>query len=160
MNRMQPKFPTASLVIVALIGLLAGCSSQAGANEPTPKLEEAATPSASASANLDEQTCLAFGDVSTILQNAERARREQRMTQQEYDGWQRLATRVLGRIPTSGDGPVSDAMEVLQKLAPAIPNGMARPTKIGTAEWWAAAPIGEACARAGYQLAGEGFTGG
>ncbi|MBU4465303.1 MAG: hypothetical protein KKH75_05595, partial [Actinobacteria bacterium] len=71
-----------------------------------------ATPSLTtpATAVTDKQSCEEFGDVSTILQNASADLHSQRMTQQEYNGWLQLASRVLGRIPTRGEGDVSNTI--------------------------------------------------
>lgn len=108
----------------------------------------------------DEESCEVFSDVSTILHNAMTGLRDGHMKQQEYDGWLRLATRVLDRIPTRGEGGVSDGIAALKAAAPAIPAGTTGTPSIGTPEWYNAAPLADACSAAGYQIASEAFTGG
>ncbi len=62
----------------------------------------------------DEAVCTAYGDVMTILENADLGLDDGRMETQEQQGWYRLATRVLDRLPASGDGAVSQAIADLQ----------------------------------------------
>lgn len=108
----------------------------------------------------DVESCEAFVDVLTILQNANAGLHDGRMGQQEYDGWMRLATRVLDRVPERGEGPVSDAIVALKQAAPAIPAGAMGSTDLGTPKWANAAPLADLCSAAGYDLFAEGFTGG
>lgn len=149
--------------VVAIMGSTAGC---AASTTPTGTAPEAAvtataTPSSSpASTVTDAESCAAFGDVLTILHNAMVGLTEERMTQQEYDGWLRLATRVLDRVPTSGEGAVSDAIATLKAAAPPLSQGAVGSTEIGTQEWYTAASLADACAAAGGQLAADAFTGG
>ncbi len=124
---------------------------------------QAATPSpiSTVSTVTDIETCEAFTDVSTILQNATVALHEGRMSQREFDGWMRLATRVLDRVPTRGEGAVSEAVVALKAAAPPIPSGTVSETSFGDPEWnMTAASPADACGTAGYQLFAEGFTGG
>jgi hypothetical protein len=142
---------------------MSGCASA----EPADALPDvAATASAPtvtpASPNVvvtDIETCEAFTDVSTILHNAMVGVYEGRMTQQEYDGWMRLATRVLDRVPTRGEGAVSEAVEALKAASPAVPPGGSGATNIDTPEAGTPSPA-DACRAAGYELFAEGFTGG
>ncbi|QEW03027.1 hypothetical protein [Microbacterium lushaniae] len=108
----------------------------------------------------DIETCEAFTDVSTILQNAGAALHEGRMSQKEYDGWMRLATRVLDRVPTRGEGAVSDAVAALKAEYPPIPAGAQGATSIGNPGPNTAPSPADACEAAGYQIFAEGFTGG
>ncbi len=107
----------------------------------------------------DLASCEAITDVSTIVFNATVALHSGRMTQQEYDGWLRLATRVLDRVPTTGEGAVSDAIASLKTIAPAVPEASTGPTNIGTAEW-NAVPLADACKAAGSDLQVQAFAGG
>ena len=160
------RFPMSRAVLamcaLAVTVAIAGC---AGADPvaSTPDATSAATPSpvSTASTVTDVETCEAFTDVSTIYQNATVALREGRMAQQEYDGWMRLATRVLDRVPIRGEGAVSEAVAALKAAAPPIPSGTDGGTVIGDPKWHETAPSpAEACRAAGYQLFAEGFTGG
>lgn len=139
-----------------MIGLaLTGCVSEAApAADPTPSLTVSAQVE-------DGITCDAFGDVVTIVGNADAGFAERRMEAQERDGWYRVATRVLDRIPTRGTGAVHDAIEELRAAAPAITLGAVLPTGIGSTSWtsgWAS--LTEACAAQGFDMASEAFTGG
>lgn len=107
----------------------------------------------------DQDSCEAFSDVSTILQNATAGLHDGRMTQRENDGL-RLATRVLDRVPTRGEGAVSDAIAALKEISPAVPAGTLGATAIASPEWYAAAPLADACSTAGQQIIVEGFVGG
>lgn len=51
----------------------------------------------------------------TIVENADVALAEGRMAAQEHDGWYRLATRALQRLPSGGDGDVQTAIGDLQE---------------------------------------------
>ena len=153
-------------LVAIVVGGGAGCAVPTGPIDKTP--EATGTPISSAaaasaippSAVTDVDSCEAFGDVSTILQNAMSGLYDERMSQQEYDGWLRLATRVLDRVPTRGEGAVSDAIAALKEAAPAIPIGAIGATSIGTSEWYVAAPLVEVCREAGSEIVTEGFTGG
>ena len=92
------------------------------------------TPTASASVT-DAETCQAFGDVMTIIVNADVALKEGRMQAQEHEGWYVLATRVLNRVPTRGEGAVSDAVAALKQLAPASIQGVDGTSELGTQVW-------------------------
>lgn len=118
-------------------------------------------PSASAAVISDATTCEAFGDVLTITSNADIARDEGRIEQVEHSGWYRLATRVLDRIPTTGEGAVNDVIVALRDAAPPIASGAAAAGGIGSTAWdEALAALLPACQAAGSDLAVEGFTGG
>lgn len=142
----------ASVALCAALALF-GCTASA----------ERATAEAQPSAVTitDEVSCDAFGDVSTIVANADAALRDDRMAEQEQQGWYRLAQRVLDRVPTTGDGAVSDAIATLKEIAPAsIPGASATPS-IGSDEWESArAQLAEACNDAGYEMWLAMFTGG
>ncbi len=146
-----------ALVLASLaVGLglvLTGCSAQA---EPSPP----ATP-VSASASSDAETCAAFGDVMTMTANADVGLRDGRMAQQEQQGWYRLAARVLDRVPTSGDGAVSDAVDALKDIVPAPAPGAMGTSAFGSDEWNSAQHVlATACTAAGSELTISMFTGG
>jgi hypothetical protein len=137
-----------------------GVSASTATPSPTPTAGSA-TPTPTAGSVTDEVTCTAFGDVLTIVTNADVALREGRMQEQEQQGWDRLATRVLDRIPTSGDGAVSNAVAALKEVVPAIPLGVIQTTAVGSSEWASGSrEVVDACADAGADVIGEGFTGG
>lgn len=148
------KFTIASLAVAgALAGALAlsGCTA---ADEPAP------IPSGAA-ATTDAETCTAFGDVLTITANADAGLRESRMAIQEQQGWYRLATRILDRVPTSGEGDVSDAVVALKDTAPLINLGAVATTGIGSTEWNKGLDtLSFACTDAGAETAVQMFTGG
>ncbi|KAA9148458.1 hypothetical protein F6B41_07935 [Microbacterium lushaniae] len=151
------------LGMAVIVAGITGCAAPAGLDAtPDPSVTTTTPPTTVAAEDTiaDQESCEAFSDVSTILQNATVGKLEKRMTQQEYDGWMRLATRVLDRVPTRGEGAVSDAITKLKEVAPAIPVGTGGAANIGTPEWIAAAPLADACIAAGYPLHVEGFTGG
>lgn len=165
------RFATARLLFAAGVltatASIAGCASHANAAAAAPDVSETGNSTVAPTTQskvTDAQSCEEFSDVLTILHNAMVGLNEERMTEQEYDGWLRLATRVLDRIHTTGQGAVSDGIAALKAAAPAIsletiPVGKSG-TPIGTPDWYNAAPLNDACSAAGYQLSAEGFTGG
>jgi hypothetical protein len=109
----------------------------------------------------DSDSCVAVGDVMTIVMNADTAVREGRMQAQEQQGWYRLATRVLDQVPTTGQGAVSDTVAQLQAAAPPIAFGAMQLAGVGSGEWDNAfQALTTSCEDAGAELAIEGFTGG
>lgn len=139
----------------ALAGALAlvGCTA-----DPEPASSAPASASASTS---DEVTCNAFSDVLTITANADTALRDGRMDAQEQQGWYRLATRVLDRVPISGEGDVSDAASALKDAVPALSLGAMASSGIGSAEWNDGLnQLSLACTDAGAETAIQMFTGG
>ena len=149
--RISGKWSIAGACVIGLA--LTGCVAERDtAADPTPS----STVSARAE---DGITCDAFGDVVTIVDNADAGLAEQRMEAQERDGWYRVATRVLDRIPTRGTGDVHDAIEELREAAPAVKLGAVLPVGIGSTAWvsgWAS--LTEACAAQGFDMASEAFT--
>lgn len=137
----------------ALAGVLALAGSEAGTSATS-------TPTTEAFAG-DAQTCRGVSDVFTILANADAGQRTGRMATQEQDGWHRLATRVLGGVPTTGEGDVSDAATALKEAAPAIKLEASSATGIGSDAWETARQqLAEACTAAGSETAIEMYTGG
>lgn len=132
---------------------LTGC---AGSDDGAPS--EAWAP---AVAVTDAVTCTAFGDVLTVVANADVAVSQGRMEAQEQQGWYGLATRVLDRVPTRGEGAVGDALDALKALAPATAAGVVGTPGFGSSEWERATrDLNLACSDAGSELTVEGFTGG
>jgi|GEM_PF-943759 len=131
-----------------------GATAGTAAEQPAPAAADAAEDDAAA--------CVAFGDVLTIVENADVALAEGRMAAQEQQGWYKLATRVLDRLPSGGGTDVLAAIGALQAAAPAIPAGtFAESTGVGSPAWsQAAADLGDACDAAGAPLAISMFTGG
>ena len=83
------------------------------------------------------------------------------MQAQEHEGWYVLATRVLDRVPTRGEGAVSDAVAALKQLAPATDQGVDGTSGLGTQAWGSdTQALDSACAAAGTGLAIAAFTGG
>lgn len=140
---------------VVLAAGLAGCGST---SMPADQSEPATTPSA---APTDAEACVAFGDVGTIISNADAGFRDQRMEAQERDGWYRLATRVLDRITTADPGPVQNALDQLKKAAPAVKLGAVLDVDFHSSAWAnAQGALTEACDKVGVEMATEAFTGG
>lgn len=110
----------------------------------------------------DAAICTAFGDVLTIVENADLGLADGRMEAHEHDGWYQLATRVLGRLPSGGDSAVQVAIGELQEVAPAVPSGaVADVTGVRSAEWsQVVGDLGGACDALGAPLAISVFTGG
>lgn len=140
--------------------MLAGCVSNSADDSRGLEVVATNTAAGGAGAVTDVQSCEAFADVATILHNATADLRSGSISQQEYDGWMRLATRVLGRIPTTGQGAVSDAIATLQAGAPALPAGSRAANPINTPEWNASTSVAQACQDAGGPVTVEAFTGG
>lgn len=138
------------IVAVGIVGLLSGCAASGPAEENPPTSDRAV------------ELCREFGDVLTIVNNADNALREQRMAELEHQGWQRLASRVLDRLDTEGAGAVGEAVSELQQIAVAVPfGGGAGVEAFGSDEWYAGyQSLMGACEDAGTELASEGFVGG
>ncbi len=132
------------------------------AGDPTAPAAAVAAPAADDAATDDDAACTAFGDVLTIVENADVALAEGRMAAQEQHGWYQLATRVLGRLPADGGTDVQAAIGALQAAAPAVPSGAsAESTGVGSPAWsQAATDLGTACDAVGAPLAISAFTGG
>lgn len=112
-----------------MIGSISACTSDGEAEAadsttppPTSQPEESATPAADEPMD-DADLCSAYGDVLTILENADLALDSGRMDIQEHEGWYALATRVLDRLPATGTSEVSEAIADLQSIAPAVAPG-------------------------------------
>lgn len=142
-----------TLGAVALLTAVTGCAaSSPEANTASPTAEVETT---------DVETCVAFGDVITIISNASIALQEGRAETQERDGWYRIATRVLDRIPTTGEGAVHDAITQLREVAPAVEFGVVTGVDFDTMEWAdASSALAKACDSEGVEMIIEGFTGG
>lgn len=141
-----------SLSICAAL-LLSGCSVSSG--DPIGDTLEAERVSE------DTSACIAIGDVLTIVTNADIALQQGRAETQERDGWYRLATRVLDRIPTSGEGAVHSAVVQLKEAAPSIPLGANRSSGISSDEWFGGLDaLMAACSDIGVETGLEAFTGG
>lgn len=150
----------AALAVVVLGTATLGACTPGG----TAGAAEAPTASTASPALDDAATCTAFGDVLTIVENADLAAAEGRMAAQEQDGWHELATRVLDRLPgdDSGDSAVRAAIGALQDAAPAAPAGtFVESTGVGSPAWdQAQVDLADACDAAGVPLAIMMFTGG
>jgi len=109
----------------------------------------------------DAETCSAIGDVMSIRFNADVAVSEGRMDTQEQGGWYRLATIVLSRVPTRGEGPVSDSVSALQSAVPPVALAAYGRGEIGSDDsdqQWSA--VMQSCTEAGSEIATVAFTGG
>lgn len=149
--------------IALLVLVTSGCSNASAAPAATstaaePTAESSAAPEAAAT---DEESCAGFGDVMTILHNVGAAVHEQRMSEREREGWYGLATRVLDRVPASGEGVISDALAAMKKAAPPVGIDGGATSTIESEAWNAAGEdLREACEAAGHEVVAEGFIGG
>lgn len=159
-HRSAVRSTTALVGLFALATAVAGCAAPAAEAAPTPVPTVTVTPAPVDPAVTAAESCAAFSDVLTILHNATVAQMDGRIGEREFDGWMRLATRVLDRVPISGEGAVSDAITALQQVAPPVRIGAQDSTTIGSPEWYSAAELAAACEAAGAQLSAEGWVGG
>lgn len=165
MKRSHTRIAALNVVLgaAALTAGLAGCATSTtanGAQAPASAPAAAATSSPTVeSVTTDQDSCAALGDVLTIVQNAGMGLKSGRMDQDEYDGWLRLATRVLDRVPVRGDGQVSTDIDALKTIAPAVSISSNAATGIATRKW-DVAPVDAACQEAGAPLQVQSFTGG
>lgn len=147
-------------VAIAFALMLAGCAADhravAAGSTPTPAVSASAAMSVT-----DAETCEGIGDVVSITFNADVGMSQGRMSVQEQQSWYRLAVRVLGRVPTRGEGSVSEAVADLQAAAPSVPSASAGGAQIGSDEWDSARRVVfESCEAAGAEIWTSAFTGG
>ena len=147
---MNPRTTATAAALLLAASTLASCTA--------PQPEPTAPPAASDA----EEACAQFGDVETIIGNAGSSLRDGRMQQQEYEGWLRVAARVLSRFPADPENSIGAAIAAAQDAAPATPIGI-----VGeafdplSAEWGTASlAVHGACEAEGVPVVGEGFTGG
>lgn len=147
---MIPRNVTALAGLSLLAALLVGCT------VTTPSIEITPEPVAA------EVSCGQFGDVQAIVVNAQKARADLRMQEQEYQGWLRLAARVLSRIDVQPDSDLAAALQHAQEAAPAVPLGAIVPSGINESKEWfdAVDEVRLGCEASGVELALEGFVGG
>jgi hypothetical protein len=148
-----------ALVLVAL--MTAACSG-ASRTLPSPTGEVAQVDASGDGVTQDAAACEAVSDVQTIVENADVALSEGRMAVQEQQGWYEVATRVLHRIPSSGDSGVSQAVADLQETVPAVESWTRTdPTVIRSDAWRAALDaLAEPCLTVDSELFISTFTGG
>ena len=108
------------------------------------------------------EVCAQFSDVGTIIFNAGSGLRDGRMAEQEYQGWLRLAARVLSRIDADDTTDLGAAIAAAQAAAPAVPIGIVQDVLDPLSSEWTVAQdsVRAACSAAGAEVVGEGFTGG
>ncbi|WP_171467206.1 hypothetical protein [Cellulosimicrobium sp. 72-3] len=100
-------------------------------------------------------------ETATFSENADLALAEGRMEAQERDGWYRLATRVLDRLPSAGDSAVQTAIGELKEIAPVTSGAFGESTGVRSPEWNdVQGDLGDACDDLGAPLAITMFTGG
>lgn len=154
-----------AVVTVAVLGagVLGGCDGDGEADtapQGSPAVTEADAAAADDTAE-DAAACTAYGDVLTILENADLSFADGRMDAQEHDGWYRLATRVLDRLPSDGDSAVQAAIGALQAAAPVTPGAPGESIGVHSPEWDAGeSDLGDACDDVGAPLTITMFTGG
>ena len=93
------------------------------------------------------------------MQNARVAFDEDRMGRQERSGWNALASRVLGNIPSADEGPVAEALAALKEEVPAAP-GIGPSNIVAEEGTLIGQELFEACKAAGFEVTLNGFTGG
>lgn len=154
----------AAVLVTAVLGACSagGPDEPAGAASGATDQQPARATPADDDGQDDAAACVAFGDVLTIVENADLAFAEGRMAAQEQLGWYRLATRVLDRLPSGGDSAVQAAIGALQTASPAVPAGTSvESTGVRSPAWdQAQGDLADACDEAGAPLAISVFTGG
>lgn len=109
----------------------------------------------------DSETCSAISETVSIKFNADLAVQQGRMTSHEQQGWYRLATLTLDRVPTRGAGAVNEKVTALQAAVPPVALSAPHTAQIGSEEWQAVLPeVVAACAEAGSEVPIVSFTGG
>ena len=142
--------------VATAAALLLAASTLASCTAPNP--EPTAPPAAADAADL----CAQFADVQTIMFNAHNAQREGRAQEQEFQGWVRLATRVLSRIDADEATSLGAAIAQAQGEAPPVPIGRNEDGVDPLSESWgeAAEAVRKACEAEGVEIAIEAFSGG
>lgn len=155
------RFPAIAGAGVLLL-LASGCATTSAASgSPTPSADETVPVETSTAQTTDEDTCLGYADVVTMMTNAQAAATDGRMSDPELQGWLRLATRVQDGISSTGEGPISDALGAVKVAAPALPPGSTETPGLLSDQWMTAATdLREACDAAGYDVSIESFVGG
>ena len=148
-----------ALVLVALMA--AGCSGESRAL-PGPPEEVVQAGTSEDDVAQDVAACAAVSDVMSIVENADIALTEGRVAVQEQQGWYEVATRVLHRIPSSGDSAVSQAVADLQGTVPAVESwARTEPTAIRSDAWSVALDaLAGPCLAVDSELFTSMFTGG
>lgn len=135
----------------ALVLGLAGCS--ADDPEPAPTTVAVTVPA--------EETCGAFGDVLTIINNAGIAWREGRFADSEMNGARVLAARVQARIVAEPGTEIADALGRMQEAVQPAASGSSLRGDFTSAEWREAQDdFFMACDAEGFPPATQGWTGG
>ncbi|UFU04361.1 hypothetical protein LQF12_07225 [Ruania suaedae] len=157
----------AALFVAATMG---GCTTNEDAQavestptQPATQSQEIPADAPGADEPMDDAAiCTAYGDVMTIVENADLGLDDGRMEAQEHEGWYRLATRVLDRLPSGEGSAVRQAIAELQEVAPAISLGAGEgPSGVQSTEWHEAqGALGDACDDLGVPLSTSVFTGG
>ncbi len=146
MRRMSASVAGAALVLGA-----AGCS--AGDPDPAPTAAPVSIPA--------EDTCGAFGDVLTILNNADVAWREGRFADSEMSGARILAARVQARIVAEPGSEIADALARMQEAVQPADSGFSLRGDFTSAEWREAQDdFFLACDAEGFPPATQAWTGG
>ena len=157
--RGQRAVGASALVFVAT--MMAGCSGALTAQpDPTAEVRQADAPEGDVAQ--DAAACAAVSDVMSIVENADIALSEGRVAVQEQQGWYEVATRVLYRIPSSGDSAVSQGVADLQEAVPAVELwARTEPTVIRSDAWRdALSALDEPCLAVDSALTISMFTGG
>lgn len=145
---------------LALAAVTVGCSASSTEATSTPAPTVTVTGTEPNLGVTDAESCEQFADVITVVSNVRVDVMDGRMSEQEARGWNSMATRMLARIPTRGEGAVSDEIAALKELTPAIPAGARASTIIGTDEWFGSGDLAHACEEAGAGYSILMFTGG
>jgi hypothetical protein len=162
----RTRVPSRILVTVGaalvLVGT-SGCSAGSVQSEAMPSVKESAAaspdPTASAAA-IDRVTCETYSDMLTILHNADYSFYNKGIGPQERTGWYDLAFRVIGRAPSSGEGPVAKALATLMQIRPPMATESSTPDSTSRAWSDASQALANACAAQGLPYSATGFVGG
>lgn len=156
--RGQQAAGVSALVLAGLV--LTGCTASAEpAASPPAETTQAEAPKDDVA--LDVAACDAVSDVMTIVDNADIALHEGRMAAQEQQGWYKVATRTLDRIPSTGDSAISQGVADMKEAAPAVPTGAwSEPIDMEPAWRIAVTSLSAPCEAVDAELTLQGFTGG
>lgn len=155
---------TTGVSALVLVGLMvAGCGGGTVAeSEPTSPAETTPADAHEDDVARDAAACEAVSDVMTIVENADIALNEGRMAAQEQQGWYEVAIHTLDRIPSTGDGAVSQGVADLKNAGPAVDSWTrSEPVVINWQTWGHAIfALDGPCLAVDAQLATSVFTGG
>ena len=150
------------LVVVGLVaamagGMVIGAQWSGGRVDASPSV----TPSAPPPPVTAEETCGQIGDVLTLGLNAGISRRENRSTEQEWQGAVVLASRMLGRVDTADGTELSERVDEWKAIASSVSATVPGLVAQTSPEWNVAFhKVWMLCDAAGIAVSTPNWTGG